>query len=50
MRSKNMSQKNEVRHSPNCQITTQTKVKPASAMPSRKNKEEAKKTLYLGRM
>ena len=49
-----MSQKNEVRHRANCQITAKTTVTPADAsklnVPSQKRKEEAKKTLYLNRI
>jgi hypothetical protein len=49
-----MSQKNEVRHRTNCQITTKATVTAADArkptVPSQKRKEDAKKTLYLNRI
>ena len=53
-RSKNMSQKNEVRHRANCQITAKTTVTLAdgssSNVPAPKRKEDAKQTLYLNRI
>lgn len=45
-----MSQKNEVRHRPKCQITVQTVVIEASNVPSQKSKEDAKQTLYINRV
>jgi hypothetical protein len=45
-----MSQKNDVRHRSNCQITAEAAVKLAPIVPSQKRKEEAKKTLYLNRI
>jgi hypothetical protein len=45
-----MSQKNAVRYRANCQITAETTVALASSVPSQKQKEEAKQTLYLNRV
>jgi hypothetical protein len=45
-----MAQKNEVRHSAKCQITAETTVTLASAVPAQKRKEDATKTLYLNRI
>lgn len=53
-RSKNMSQKNEVRHSSNCHVTVETTVALANSgrsnVPLQKRKEEAKQALYLNRI
>jgi hypothetical protein len=49
-----MSQKNEVRHCTNCQITANTTVTLAdgnsSNVPLQKRKEEAKQALFLNRI
>jgi hypothetical protein len=49
-----MSQKNEVRHPVNCQITAQTTDISAqgssSNVPLQKRKEDAKQTLYINRI
>ncbi len=49
-----MSQKKQARHSPNCQITAENAVisidSKISKVPSQKQKEEAKKILYINRI
>jgi hypothetical protein len=45
-----MSQKNEVRHRVNCEITAKTTVTLALNVPMQKRKEDAKQTLYLNRI